>query len=303
MASNIHGFIMNGYRNASGIIYCPTRRKCEELAHTLQKEFKLRVKHYHAALDTDDRHRIQQEWQDGSVQVIVATIAFGMGIDKADVRFVIHCSLPSSLEGYYQETGRAGRDGLDAMCRLYYSFKDRQIIENFIQNGDGGWQQKERQRNNLRMMLQYCENVVDCRRQQVLGYFGERFDPAHCNKTCDNCLMSTNATVEYRDVTDIAKSIVALVRQLQSHKVTMLQAVDVFRGTASQFLRSRGLDHVPGTGAGNHLPKPECERIFKHLMLKHILSERCEANAQNFIMAYLQVHFDKRYTPHLSAHF
>ncbi|KAI8578030.1 hypothetical protein K450DRAFT_176855 [Umbelopsis ramanniana AG] len=295
MAQSIHEFVTNGYRNASGIIYCTARKQCEDLALKLRKEFNLRAKHYHAALDPVDRDRVQQEWQDGSVQIIVATIAFGMGIDKADVRFVIHCSLPSSLEGYYQETGRAGRDGSVAMCRLYYSYRDKMTIEYFIDNGDGDWQQKERQRHNLRMMIQFCENLTDCRRQQVLGYFGEKFDATMCNKTCDNCMANATLSFEYRDVTETTKTILALVRELQVNKVTLIQVVDIFRGTATKFLQSRGIsDLVPGIGAGKALSKTDCERIFKHLILKEVLAERCETNAQGFVMAYLQVSTNRK---------
>lgn len=289
MVASIHDFIMRNFRNSSGIIYCNSRKKVEELAMKLRKEFKLRAKHYHAALDPEDRHRVQQEWQDGTVQVIVATIAFGMGIDKADVRFVIHCALPSSIEGYYQETGRAGRDGLDAMCIMYYSFKDKQMIDYFIDKGDGDWQQKERQRQNLRMMLQFCENITDCRRQQVLEYFGEKFDAALCNKTCDNCLANESSSIQNRDLTEMTKCILAMVRGLESHKVTMLQSVDVFRGTATKFLQSRGISQIPGIGEGNMLSKGDCERLFRHLVVKNILSERYETTPQNFVNAYIQV--------------
>jgi RecQ family ATP-dependent DNA helicase len=289
MADNIHSFITQGYRTASGIIYCNSRVQCEELALLLRNKFKIRAKHYHAALDPEDRHKVQQEWQDGTVQVIVATIAFGMGIDKADVRFVIHCSLPSSLEGYYQETGRAGRDGLDAMCRLYYSYADKKSVEYHITNSDGGWEQKERQRQNLRMMIQFCENRTDCRRQQILGYFGEVFNSLMCNKTCDNCLHNTNFSFKQVDITDTTKNILKMVRELQNARITLIQFIDIFRGSASKLLRARGIDHASGAGIGSSYSKTDCERIFKHLVLNNILYEKCESNAHGFVTAYLQV--------------
>ncbi|KAJ2959615.1 hypothetical protein NQZ79_g4952 [Umbelopsis isabellina] len=289
MADSIHLFITTGYRNASGIIYCNSRAQCEELATLLRQKFKIRAKHYHALLDPDDRHRVQQEWQDGTVQVIVATIAFGMGIDKADVRFVIHCSLPSTLEGYYQETGRAGRDGLDAMCRLYYSYMDKKSVEYHIANGDGGWEQKERQRQNLRLMIQFCENHTDCRRQQILAYFGETFNPLLCNKTCDNCLHNANFSIKQVDITDVTKTILKMVREMQNARITLIQFMDIFRGSASKLLRTRGIDHAPGVGSGSSYSRTDCERIFKHLVLSNILYERCETNAHGFVTAYIQV--------------
>ncbi|OZJ04060.1 hypothetical protein BZG36_04653 [Bifiguratus adelaidae] len=288
ICADINAFISTQGAGQSGIIYCNSRRQCEETAEKLRRTYQLKAQHYHAAMDKDDRQRVQQAWQKGKIQIIVATVAFGMGIDKPDVRFVIHYSLPHSLEGYYQETGRAGRDGEEAVCRLYYSYKDKMTIDHLIERGDGDWQQKERQRQNLRMMVQFCENKTDCRREQVLSYFGELFSSEQCHRTCDNCLANADKRVEVRDVTETAKDIVRLVTEIQNSKVTLLYCVDVFRGMQGQKIKACGHDRIKWNGIGKSLSKTDAERLFKALVIQNILTERCEVNGQGFVSAYIQ---------------
>ena len=162
-------FISSHYPNESGIIYCTSKKECEKMADTLRSTFGLSVYFYHAGLEKEDRCEIQRKWANNQIQIIVATIAFGMGIDKPDVRFVIHYSLPKSLEGYYQETGRCGRDGNESCCIMYYNYGDKKIIEFMIDRGEGTWAEKQRQRHNLQQVIEYCENNSDCRRQQILS--------------------------------------------------------------------------------------------------------------------------------------
>nr|XP_027810919.1 Bloom syndrome protein isoform X2 [Marmota flaviventris] len=208
----------------SGIIYCLSRRECDTMADTLQKNG-LAALAYHAGLSDSARDEVQHKWinQDGC-QVICATIAFGMGIDKPDVRFVIHASLPKSVEGYYQESGRAGRDGEISHCLLFYTYHDVTRLKRLIMmEKDGNHHTRETHFNNLYSMVHYCENITECRRIQLLAYFGENgFNPDFCKKypdvSCDNCCKTKD--YKTRDVTDDVKNIVSFVQEYSSSQGT-----------------------------------------------------------------------------------
>ncbi|CAJ0760766.1 12084_t:CDS:2 [Entrophospora sp. SA101] len=176
--------LVESYKGKSGIIYCITKKDCEKVVQYLQKS-EISAKYYHSGVEKAEKIIIQNEWQFGRLQIIAGTTAFGMGIDKPDVRFVIHYSLPRSLEEYYQETGRAGRDGDHAVCVLLYAVNDYKLVKAMIEAEDGI--QKEQKRTGLLSMRNYCENTIDCRRKQFLEYFGEIFDTSECEETCDNC--------------------------------------------------------------------------------------------------------------------
>jgi len=278
--------IRGNYRDACGIIYCTSKKSCEE---TTQKLINGGVKSafYHAGLDPRDRNRIQMDWINNKTQVIVATIAFGMGIDKADVRFVIHYSMPSSLEGYYQETGRAGRDGKKSLCVLYYSYNDSRRIESMIDSGDGSNSVKDGQRYNLRQVVQYAENKIECRRVQVLQYFSETFKKEQCNKTCDNC--QNNFTYEKVDITEDTKHIVRLVRDLQASNVTITHCVDVFRGSQNQKVMSSYHNELSSYGKGKQYIKADVERMFHYLITEEVLYEKCERGQMGYVNSYIQI--------------
>ncbi|KAI8589607.1 P-loop containing nucleoside triphosphate hydrolase protein [Geranomyces variabilis] len=271
------------YPGKSGIIYCGSRRSCEEVAKKLMTRG-LKIDFYHAGLEKEDRMRVQNDWASGKLDIIVATVAFGMGIDKPDVRYVIHYSIPHSLEGYYQETGRAGRDGQESMCILYYHYGDKVSIEGLISKGEGSYEQKERQRNNLRQMVAYCENLIDCRRQQVLAYFAERFDKANCNRTCDNCKRNVKGIT--RDVRAEVKDIIELVKSLQHTRVTVNQLVDIYRGSKSAIINKREYNKLQLYGKGASLKKGDAERLFHHLSAQQILGEDLVTNRQGFTCSY-----------------
>ncbi|KAM6388235.1 recQ-like DNA helicase BLM [Pluvialis apricaria] len=282
----------------SGIIYCLSRHECDTTAAILQKEG-LAALAYHAGLTDSNRDLVQKKWinQEGC-QVICATIAFGMGIDKPDVRYVIHASLPKSIEGYYQESGRAGRDGEMSHCLLFYSYSDVTRLRRLIlMEKDGNSHTRQTHFNNLYSMVHYCENVVDCRRMQLLAYFGEtNFNPTFCKDhpevTCDNC--SRKKDYKSRNVTDEVKSIVRFVQEhcgqvgrinakgnTGSGRYTLNMMVDIFLGTKSAKIQSG----IFGKGAA--YSRHNAERLFRKLVLDKILDEDLYITANDQAVAYV----------------
>ncbi|GAD93603.1 RecQ family helicase MusN [Paecilomyces variotii No. 5] len=280
--------ITTSYKGQSGIVYCLSRNDCEKVAEELKKEYRIKAEFYHAGMNSESRANVQRLWQSGRCQVMVATIAFGMGIDKPDVRFVIHHSMPKSLEGYYQETGRAGRDGKRSGCYLYYGYRDASTLKRMIDKGEGSWEQKDRQCQMLRNVVQFCENRSDCRRVQVLAYFNEPFRKEDCNSSCDNC--KSDSVFETHDFSEHATLAVKLVRRLDEKKerVTLLQCVDIFRGLKNKKVK----DHhksLPEFGAGSDLELGEVERLFFRLLSEEAFREHNHAVKRGITVQYIQL--------------
>ncbi|KAK7023808.1 ATP-dependent helicase [Favolaschia claudopus] len=284
-------FIKTKHPNQTGVIYRTGRDKCEKLAHQLRQKG-LKAAHFHARMDNEDKEKVQQEWKNGQCHIIVATIAFGMGIDKADVRFVIHFDLPKNMDGYYQETGRAGRDGQPANCVLYYAYRDLQPILKMIRDTKDPHTNPasiERQEAAVRAVVRYCENNSVCRRTQILQHFGEKFDKKDCKNQCNNC--ADQGLLETADYTQQAKIVIRLVQSFErsQENVTIDQCRSIFKGANTAAVRDKGHDQLPAFGAGKDIPKEVLELLFNKLLFLDALVEKSVQTTTKWHVQYLRM--------------
>jgi bloom syndrome protein len=263
---NIEHKVKNEYKNQSGIIYCHSRKKCEKLYEYLMEQ-NIKTEYYHAGLDFKTRKEIQEKWKNNKVLIVIATIAFGMGINKKDVRFVIHCNIPSSIENYYQEIGRGGRDGKKTDCILYYNYCDKILQQKLIESGND---KKDKdyyyhKLNKLNQMVSFIENISDCRHFLLTNYFGE-IDNFKCHDFCDNC--KNNQNILKIDITEVCKVIFKII-----------VSNDVSRSRIKNFLK--GKKEINQFKLDNHVNDNIFDRILIYLISNKYIKETISLTNNN----------------------
>ncbi len=252
----------------SGIIYCLSRKKVEELAEILRAN-DIKAQAYHAGLDSALRSQTQDDFLMEKIDVIVATIAFGMGIDKPDVRFVIHYDIPKSLEGYYQETGRAGRDGGEGMCITFYANKDLQKLDKFMEGKPVAEQDIGRQL--LQETAAYAETSV-CRRKMLLHYFGEVYEQENCHN-CDNCL-HPKTKIEAKDqLVIVLNTVIALKENFRSDYV-----IDFIMGRETEDILAHNHQEHDLFGAG----EDEDEKLWNPVIRQALIAGYLKKDVENY---------------------
>lgn len=267
----------------SGIIYCLSRKKVEELAEIL-KANDIKAAPYHAGLDSETRSHTQDDFLMENIDVIVATIAFGMGIDKPDVRFVIHYDIPKSLEGYYQETGRAGRDGKEGVCVAFYSHKDLKKLEKFMENKPIAEQDIGRQL--LQETAAYAESSV-CRRKMLLHYFDEEYGKDNCGM-CDNCVRPKQKIEAEKQLAIVLRAIAALKENFKQEYL-----VDFVKGRPTDDIRMHKHDELKEFGEG----ESENPKIWNPIIRQGLLAGYIRKDVESYGLLKLTA-AGKRYMKH-----
>ncbi len=247
---------LEGWKGASGIIYCMSKKRVDELAVNLQRHG-IAAAPYHAGMPARVRERVQDDFLRDRVKVMVATIAFGMGVDKPNIRFVIHHDLPKSIESYYQETGRAGRDGLEAEALLLYGPSDVNLVRRLIDNVENP-EQRRVEIHKLNAMVGFAE-ALTCRRRVLLGYFGEELE-----QDCGNCDICLDPPETY-DAREYAELALACVEELGG-RYGIGYVVDVLRGANTALVRERGHTEAKTFGAGKDISADEWTSILRQLV-------------------------------------
>ena len=247
----------------SGIVYCLSRKRVEEVAGHLISQG-LSAAAYHAGLGAGERSQVQESFQKDDIRIVVATVAFGMGIDKPNVRYVVHFDLPHSVESYYQETGRAGRDGLPSEALMLYGRGDIAVLRRLIQSGENS-QQNQIELKKLSSIIEFAE-VQSCRRRVLLGYFGEKAEEDCGN--CDICLVAP----EQIDATEEAKALLMAIYECKQ-RFGMKHTIDVVRGTDAERIGQLGHANLPSFGAGKQFSADHLTAVLRELIRQGHLTQ------------------------------
>ncbi|KAJ6451534.1 P-loop containing nucleoside triphosphate hydrolase protein, partial [Mycena vitilis] len=261
-------FIKTSHPGKCGIIYCHKTKDCERVSARLQKQG-IDARPYHSKLGSVARQSTQDEWQLGKCDIVVATIAFGLGIDKPDVRFVIHWHVPKNMDGYCQESGRAGRDGQPADALVYYDQRDVVDIQEIFKRGDNG----TRQIKELNDVVRYCQNRRECRHLQLLRHSGHSMGQETCGHRCDNC----NDEKITKDCTEEGRRVLRLLESLTLNRranITMTACISICVGSNVAPLRAKGYDRLPEFGmfkslADNNLVTLIFNQLYEEGGLEH----------------------------------
>lgn len=260
--------LIKNQAHQSGIIYVQSRKTAEDIAKTLQVN-DIKAAPYHAGLDAKTRSKTQDDFLMEAVDVIVATIAFGMGIDKPDVRFVIHYDMPKSIENYYQETGRAGRDGLEGRCIAFYSYKDILKLEKFLR--DKPVAEREMSAQLMQEVMAYAETTA-CRRRFLLHYFGEGYNDSACSDKCDNCRYPKT---KIEAGTEIRQAVQAVQDLDENYNIKTL--IDFITGVETKEIIDFGFNKKQRFGVGKGKDDLFWNSVFRHALLNDLLVKDVES--------------------------
>ncbi|XP_064600168.1 ATP-dependent DNA helicase Q1-like isoform X2 [Liolophura sinensis] len=257
---DMESLIKKKFKGKSGIVYCFSKKESEEITADLNKRG-IKSGVYHADCSAADRSQVHQAWSSNKIQVVVATVAFGMGIDKPDVRFVIHHSISKSMENLYQESGRAGRDDQQAHCIVYYRLADVFRQSSMVFTEQTGL-------DNLMGVVDYCTNTDRCRRSMIARHFGEVWDKSHCNQMCDHCDPQNRVNSQTVDISGMCADVITILDHAaaQQQRLTAIKLIDTWQG--------KGTKPMKGSGASvTTASREECELILAIMLLRDYIKE------------------------------